>query len=182
MRCVASWSGLRSASRLRISSTSDQPTVYSDATSSMSRLPGLVARRQRLGEQVRQQEHLDASLAHPSDELVVLVLRPLDPQHVVEQQVVVVRRRQALQAEVRAVDHHLAQLADLGMHTELAHRSSFTDTTLVPARPSTICSMSARAPIAARFPVASTNRAAASTFGPIDPAAKSRWRSSPGVT
>ena len=37
IRCLASWSGLRSASRSRISSTSDQPTVYSEATSSMSR-------------------------------------------------------------------------------------------------------------------------------------------------
>src|SRR3954454_20975939 len=100
----------------------------------------------------------------------MLVLRPLDPQHVVEQKLVVVRRRQPLEAEVRPVDHHLAQLADLGIHPELAHRSSFASTTLVPARPSTIWSMSPSAPIAARFPVASTNRAAASTFGPIDPA------------
>ena len=33
-------------------------------------------------------------------ELVVLVLRPLDPEHVIEQQVVVVRRGQSLQAEL----------------------------------------------------------------------------------
>ncbi len=84
-------------------------------------LATLVARRQGLGEQLRQQEHLDAALAHTGDELVVLVLRPLDPQHVVEQQLIMIRRRQPLEAEVRAVDHHLAQLADLGMHTELAH-------------------------------------------------------------
>ena len=92
MRCVASCSGFRSASRARISSTSDQPTVYSDATSSMSRCRALVARRQRLGEEVGEQEDLDAPLAHARHELVVLVLGPLDPQHVVEQQLVVVRR------------------------------------------------------------------------------------------
>ena len=76
-------------------------------------LPALVAGGERLGEQVLEQEDLDAALAHPRHELVVLVLRALDPQHVVEQQVVVVGRRQPLQAELRAVDHHLAQLADL---------------------------------------------------------------------
>ena len=57
------------------------------------------------------------------DELVVLVLRALDPEHVVEQQLVVVRRREALQAQVRSVDHDLAQLAHLRVHTELAHRT-----------------------------------------------------------
>ena len=57
--------------------------------------PRLVAGRQRLGQQVRQQEHLDAAGAHLGDELVVLLLGPLDPQHVVEEQLVVVRRASA---------------------------------------------------------------------------------------
>ncbi len=76
-------------------------------------LPRLVAGGERLGEQVLQQEDLDAALAHPGDELVVLVLRALDPQHVVEQQVVVVGRGQPLEAQLRPVDHHLAQPSDL---------------------------------------------------------------------
>ena len=66
------------------------------------------------------------ALAHPRDELVVLVLRPLDPQHVVEQQVVVVGRGQPLEAELRPVDHHLAQLADLGVDSERLPSFSFS--------------------------------------------------------
>ena len=75
--------------------------------------PALVAGRQRLGQQVAQVEHLDAPLAHAGHELVVLVLGALHPEHVVEQQVVVVRRGQPLEAEFRAVHHHLAELAHL---------------------------------------------------------------------
>ena len=45
--------------------------------------------------------------------------------------------------------------------------------TLVPAVPATIPAMSASEPIAARLPVLAAKRAAASTLGPMDPAAKS---------
>ena len=69
--------------------------MYSEAASSISRCRALVAGRERLGEQVLEQEDLDAALAHPGDELVVLVLGALDPQHVVEEQVVVVGRASA---------------------------------------------------------------------------------------
>ncbi len=43
--------------------------------------------------------------------------------------------------------------------------------TVVPASPVMILPRSASAPMAAFFPVAAANRHAASTFGPIDPAA-----------
>ena len=76
-------------------------------------VPPLVAGRERLGEQGLEQEDLDAALPHPGDELVVLVLCALHPQHVVEEQVVVVGRCQPLQAELRPVDHHLSQPSDL---------------------------------------------------------------------
>ena len=46
-------------------------------------------------------------------------------------------------------------------------------TTLVPAFPATIPAMSASEPIAARFPVFAVKRVAASTLGPMDPAANS---------
>ena len=149
-------------------------------TSSISSGVAFVGRGQRLGEQVAEVGDLDAALAHPRHELVVLVLRALHPQHVVEEQLVVVRRCQPLQAELRPVHHHLPQLADLGVDAEpvavpVHQAPTFPacrlGTTLVPAEPSTICSMSLRAPIAARFPVLSTKRRAASTFGPIEPAA-----------
>ena len=84
-------------------------------------LPGVLARAERLAQQVLDVEDLDAPLAHPGDELVVLPLGPLDPQDVVEQQLVVVARRQPLQAEVRAMDDDLAELADLGVDAERCH-------------------------------------------------------------
>ena len=83
---------------------------------------GLVAGGERLAEQVLDVQHLDAALAHPGDELVVLPLRPLDPQDVVEQELVVVARRQPLEAEVRPMDDDLAELADLRVDTERRHR------------------------------------------------------------
>ena len=53
------------------------------------------------------------------DELVVLPLGALHPQHIVEQQVVVVGGGQPLQAELRPVDDDLAQLANFGIDTKL---------------------------------------------------------------
>ena len=76
-------------------------------------LPRGLARRQRLGQQFVEEEHLHAAAAHLRHEPVVFELGPLDPQHVVEEERVVTRRGQSLQAQVRAVDHHLAQFADL---------------------------------------------------------------------
>ena len=107
--------------------------------------PPLVAGRERLPEQVLEQEHLDTTLAHPRHELVVLVLRALDPQHVVEQQVVVVRRGQPLQAELGPVHHHLPEPAHLRVDAECRHLSSVplgrltTPPPGCPASPSTIC-------------------------------------------
>ena len=76
-------------------------------------VPALVAGRERLGEEGLEQEDLDATLLHPRDELVVLVLGALDPQDVVEEQGVVGGRRQPLETELRAVHHHLSQAPDL---------------------------------------------------------------------
>jgi hypothetical protein len=84
-------------------------------------LTGVLACGDRLAQQVLDVENLDAPLARPRDELVVLSLGPLDPQDVVEEQLVVVARRQPLQAEVRAVDDDLAELADLGVDAERCH-------------------------------------------------------------
>jgi hypothetical protein len=54
---------------------------------------------------------------------------------------------------------------------DLSASGAFRVTTFVPAVPATIPAMSASEPIAARLPVLAVNRAAAKTFGPIDPAA-----------
>ena len=98
--------------------------MNSEAVSSTSLRPRLLAGAQGLGQQVPQEVHLDAALAHLRHELVVLVLGALDPEHVVEQQVVVVRRREPLQAQLRPVHHHLAQRAHLGVDSERRHLSS----------------------------------------------------------
>ena len=68
---------------------------------------------QRLGEQRLGVEDLDTPLAHDLAEGVVLRLRLADPQHVVEEELLGVRRREPHVLEPRAVHHDLAELADL---------------------------------------------------------------------
>src|SRR5262249_13171025 len=55
-------------------------------------------------------------------------------------------------------------------------------TTFVPASPATIAARSSTEPMAARWPVFPAKRAAALTFGPMDPAANCWPASSPTVT
>ena len=69
-------------------------------------------------EQLLEVDDLGAAVAQQVGERVVLLAGPLDPQHVVEQQVVVVGRGQPLELQVRPVDHDLAQLADLRVDAE----------------------------------------------------------------
>ncbi len=71
-----------------------------------------------LGEQDLGLEHLDPPLAHHLTEGVVLALGLGHPQHVVEEQVLGVRRREAGVLETGAVDEHLAQGADLRVDAE----------------------------------------------------------------
>ena len=78
----------------------------------MSFLSCFFGGRQRLAEQIDVIEDLDAALAHRLDELVVLPLGALDPQHVVEQQVIMIGGGQALQIQPWPMHDHLAQLAD----------------------------------------------------------------------
>ena len=62
-----------------------------------------------LGEQVADVEHLDTAVAQRVGERVVLLAGPLDPQHVVEEQVGQLRRGEAAELEVRAVQQHPSQ-------------------------------------------------------------------------
>ena len=174
------------AGSARTVSTRPMPTVYSCATSSMSRMRASSLGGQRLAEQVLDVEDLDAALAHAGDELVVLPLGPLDPQDVVEQELVVVARGQALEAQVGPVDDDLPQLADLGVDAErtlIACRSLLQRATTRRSSGGAghqsldVCSSE---PITARLPVASANSMAAATFGPIEPAGKSIASSSVG--
>jgi hypothetical protein len=68
---------------------------------------------ERLGQHVVQQEDLDAPRAHQVDEGVVLLSRAAHPDHVVEEELVRIRRREPLVCEVGPVHHHRVELSDL---------------------------------------------------------------------
>ena len=63
-------------------------------------------------------DDVDAAIAHLLHEVEMVALGVLDPQHVVEQQRVAIRRRQPLMGAPRRADHDLSELADLRMHAE----------------------------------------------------------------
>ena len=85
IRCSASLVGGSSSSQARSIGAAARPDVVRrDAAVEHPRARLLV--RERLGEQLVQLEHLDVALAHLQDEVVVILLRLLHPQHVVEQQ------------------------------------------------------------------------------------------------
>jgi hypothetical protein len=69
--------------------------------------------RQRLLEQLANVEHLHPALAQRRGERVVLGLRPRDPRHPVEQQLVVVARRQPQQLAAGTVQHDGRERPDL---------------------------------------------------------------------
>ena len=73
---------------------------------------------QRLGQQIA--VVVDHHAPRPQDigERVVLSLGPAHPEHVVEEQVGGVVRGEALKFQIRAVQYHLPQAADLGIHVE----------------------------------------------------------------
>lgn len=71
---------------------------------------------ERLGEQVGQVQHLDALLPEGVGEDVMLLPRPLHPEHVVEQEAAHVRRCQPLELEAGPVQEHAVQLADFRRH------------------------------------------------------------------
>jgi hypothetical protein len=70
------------------------------------------------GQQVAVVVDHDAAGGEGRGERVVLGLRPAHPEHVVEEQVGGVVGGQALELEAGAVQHHLPQAADLGIHSE----------------------------------------------------------------
>lgn len=69
---------------------------------------------QCLGEQVGEVVHLDAAFAEGVGEHVVLLAGALGPQHLVEEQVVLVGRGEPEQFQVGAVQQDLPQPPDLG--------------------------------------------------------------------
>ena len=82
-------------------------------SSNWSRASGDV---EHLGEQLVQVEHLDAVVAQRRGELVVLLLRAVEPRHAVEQEVVVVAGRESPQLGPGAVQDDRPQPPDLAPH------------------------------------------------------------------
>ena len=73
---------------------------------------------QGLGEQIAEVVDHDAPRAQRVGERVVLLLRPAHPEHVVEEQVGGVVGGQPLEFQARAVQYHLPQAADFGIHVK----------------------------------------------------------------
>jgi len=73
---------------------------------------------QGLGEQIAVVVNDDTARAQDIRERVVLGLRPAHPEHVVEEQVGGVIGGQALEFQVGAVQYHLPQAADFGIHVQ----------------------------------------------------------------
>ncbi|MCY1415122.1 hypothetical protein D9M71_305910 [compost metagenome] len=72
-----------------------------------------------VGQQVVHLQHIHAALAHLGDEVEMVALGLVDPDHVVEQQLVTVARCQALVRQARRANHHFAQFAGFGVDTVL---------------------------------------------------------------
>ena len=81
-------------------------------------VPAAVGLLEGASEQVGEQVHGDALVAQHLGEAVVLLLGAVHPQHVVEEQPVLVAGGQAEQLRAGAVQDHLAQASDLGVDPE----------------------------------------------------------------
>ena len=72
-------------------------------------------------EQIVQLEHFDTTLLHLQHEVVVVLLRLVHPQHVVEQKILAVAGREPLVREPGPTHHHRAQLANFRVNAECRH-------------------------------------------------------------
>ena len=153
------WEASSSHSRARRGGTDADLELAEDVLAH----PGLrLGRLECLGQQGLDLEHLDAPFAHHLAEGVVLLLRLAHPEHVVEQQLLGIGRREPFVLEAGSVDHDPAQRADFGMNAE-CHGDSpqgFEGTVTtpstsvamrVPASPTTRRSMSAERADDGRF-------------------------------
>ena len=74
--------------------------------------------RDGLGQEIVHLDDLDAAVAHLGDEVEMVALGVLDPEHVVEQKVVAIAGRQPLVRAARRADHHEPELADFRVNAE----------------------------------------------------------------
>src|SRR5262249_24927287 len=74
---------------------------------------------QNLREQVMKLKHLNASLLHLQDEVIMVLLRFLDPDDVIEKQVLAISRCESLMRQTWVAHHNRAELSDLGMNANV---------------------------------------------------------------
>ena len=74
--------------------------------------PRFIACSQCIAKQVEVVIDFDTALAHDLDELVMFPLGTLHPQDIVKKQFIMIAGGQAFHAEFRAVNDHLAELAN----------------------------------------------------------------------
>ena len=77
---------------------------------------------QCLDQQLTQIQHLNSAAAERIGETVVLLLRSVDPGQPIEQQSIVVTRRQQPQIVARTMQQHRTQPANLGANPRRRHR------------------------------------------------------------
>ena len=77
--------------------------------------------RHGFGEQIVQFEHFHVAFAHLQHEVVVILLRLVDPEDIVEQQGGGVARGEPLVSQPGTAHHHRAQLADFAMNAKGLH-------------------------------------------------------------
>src|SRR3954467_2727431 len=79
-------------------------------------------------------QDLRPALLHLQHEVVVIALRLVDPDHVVEEEIPAVAGRQALMGETGPADQYGPQLPDLGIDTGLVHGPPPFNTRSAPGR------------------------------------------------
>ena len=181
-RRSGAWRAARASSphsTARTSSTSDRPTVYSDAASSISlRRPSSLAASASPSRSWSRKTSTPRSRILATNWSCSYCARSTHSTSSNSRSswLVGVSRCRLSSGPVH---HHLAQPADLRVDAERCHRLLRSGRPVVTGhhlgagrRRRRSARSASSAPIAARPPVASTNRQAASTFGPIEPAGK----------
>jgi hypothetical protein len=79
--------------------------------------------REHLGQQVVQIEYFDVALAHLQHEVVMVLLRLVHPQHVVEEKLRPVARREPLVGQAGPAHEDRPELADFAMNPKRLHDS-----------------------------------------------------------
>ncbi len=133
IRCSASFAAGISSSQGRMTRPTPRPTSLTVMRRSSTQARASLS-SQRLGQHLVQVEHLGAALAHLEHEVVVVLLRFLHPEHVVEQQIGGVARASAADGPGPGRQTiTVLQLADFAVNSEFLHACRPPDRLFSPA-------------------------------------------------